>query len=102
MTGLLGVISDGPDNGAYGARATGEGKKWGLPDWWVGGWPVDPKTVSTVLGLDEFGRAVAWVKSYGGAEGTSFVRLWGREDPVNDLRMIKAVAEYGLKQKQAP
>jgi hypothetical protein len=23
--------------------------------------------------------------------------LWGREEPVNDLGMIKAAAEYGLK-----
>jgi len=102
MTGLLGVASDSADNGQYGARATPEGKRWGLPEWWVGGWSVDPKSVSTVLGLDEFGRAVAWVKNYGGGEGTGFVRLWGREEPVNDLMMIKAAAEYGLKSAQKP
>ncbi|HKV39900.1 MAG TPA: PQQ-binding-like beta-propeller repeat protein [Blastocatellia bacterium] len=97
MTGLLGVTSVGGENGDYGVTATAEGKKWGLPDWWTGGWSVDPKTVSEVLGVDEFGRAVAWVKNYGGAEGTGFVRLWGREEAMTSLASIKAVAEYGLK-----
>jgi outer membrane protein assembly factor BamB len=96
MTALLGVASGGFDNGQYGARATSEGKKWGLPDWWVGGWTVDPQTVTTVLGIDEFGRAAAWVKTFGGGLGTGFVRLWGREEPINDLKMIKSAAEYGL------
>ena len=96
MTALLGVASSGFDNGQYGARATPEGKKWGLPDWWVAGWSVDPQSVTTVLGTDEFGRAAAWVKTFGGGQGTGFVRLWGREELINDLKMIKSAAEYGL------
>jgi hypothetical protein len=67
-----------------------------LSGWWLGSSPVDTADVSTVLALDEFGRASAWVQDYGGPPGTGFVRVWGRPEAMDDLSGLRAVAEYGL------
>ncbi|HEX4682917.1 MAG TPA: PQQ-binding-like beta-propeller repeat protein [Gemmatimonadaceae bacterium] len=57
------------------ARATDAGVRWGLPLRWRTGWSVAPATVSEVLATDDLGLAGAWLKSYGGAPGTGFVRV---------------------------
>jgi outer membrane protein assembly factor BamB len=77
-----------------GARATTDGRRWGVPEWYVGGFAVPAGDVTTVLGLDEWGRSSAWVKSFGGPAGSGFVRLWGRKEPIGDMAWVKAVAEY--------
>ena len=94
---ILDVDHEGVDFSKYGSTATPEGLQWGLPPWWVGSMAIRPEEATIVLGLDENGRASAWVKSYGGPEGTGFVRLWGRQDLVSDLTALQAVAEYGLR-----
>ena len=43
----------------------------------------------TILGRDEFGLAVSWVRSYGGPPGTGFVRV-----PADDPMAIYLAAEY--------
>lgn len=84
--------------GWYQATVTTEGVKWGLVrDWWVGGFALEPDQVTTVLAQDETGRASAWVKNYGGPEGTGLVQLWHQRESQEDLVAIKAVAEYGLR-----
>jgi hypothetical protein len=45
--------------------------------------------VSLVLGLDEWGLAAAWIKSYGGPEGTGFMRV-----PSDDPQVIYLAAEW--------
>ena len=82
--------------GWYGANVTSEGVKWGLRGWWVGCGSVDVEEVTTVLALDENGRAAAWVKNYGGPEGSGLVQVWVNRETCGDLTPIKAVAEYGL------
>jgi hypothetical protein len=77
-----------------GARATPEGRRWGVPEWYLGGFAVPRADVTTVLGTDEFGRASAWVKSFGGPPGSGFVRLWGRKEPIGDLSWVQRVAEH--------
>ncbi len=77
-----------------GGRATPEGRRWGMPDWYLGGFAVPRGDVTTVLGTDEFGLASAWVKSFGGPPGSGFVRLWGRKEPIRDLAWVQAVAEH--------
>jgi len=69
----------------------------GLDPWWIGSRSVAVDQVTTVLGRDEHGRASAWVKSYGGPQGTGFVRLRGRPQVPSDLASVKAVAEHGLR-----
>ena len=93
-----------PGNGAIGvggwyqASVTAEGVRWGLVrDWWVGGFGVDDNQVSTVLARDETGHAAAWVKNYGGPDGSGLVQLWQNRDGKDDLASIQAVAEYGLR-----
>lgn len=83
--------------GWYASRATAEGKRWGLPDWWMGMGGVDPKQVTTVLALDEAGGAGSWVKSYGGPEGTGLVQLWISRDTPGNLTWVKGAVEYGLR-----
>jgi len=84
--------------GWYQSTVSAEGMKWGfVRDWWVGGFAVEPDQVTTVLARDETGRASAWVKNYGGPEGTGLVQLWHKRDGQEDLIAVKAVAEYGLR-----
>ena len=82
--------------GWYSVGPTKEGTTWGLQGWWIGlGW-VDPGQVSTVLARDENGMASAWVKNYGGAEGTGLVQLWVPRDRHVDLFPVKLAAEFGI------
>jgi hypothetical protein len=50
-----------------------------------------------VLALDEAGGAGAWVKSFGGPEGTGLVQLWISRDTPGPLTEIRAAVEYGLR-----
>jgi hypothetical protein len=38
-------------------------------------WSAEPSGVTTVLAEDEQGLAAAWVRRYGGPEGTGFIRI---------------------------
>ncbi len=83
--------------GWYGSRVTADGTRWGLTGWWVGLFStVETDQVTTVLALDEFGMAGAWVKNYGGPEGTGLVQLWIPPGTAVDLTRVKAAAEHGF------
>ena len=82
--------------GWFYSKVTSEGEKWGLTGWWVGIAAVDKYQVSEVLAEDENGNAAAWVKNFGGAEGTGLVQLWINRSVPQDLSKIKLAAEYGL------
>ena len=82
--------------GLYYSRVTSEGEKWGLTGWWVGIASVDTNQVSSVLAIDETGKAAAWVKNYGGPEGTGLVQLWVNRFVLQDLTGIRHAAEYGF------
>ncbi|HJU65710.1 MAG TPA: PQQ-binding-like beta-propeller repeat protein [Gemmatimonadaceae bacterium] len=88
-----GALTDVPHDSALfdrrGARATSDGAKWGLPNRWRDAWSVAPGGATRVLGMDEWGLAAAWVKSFGGDDGTGFVRV-----PTADLFAIYMAAEY--------
>ena len=82
--------------GYYASRRTAEGRRWGLRGSTVGSGAIDPAQATTVLAEDEFGMASAWVKNYGGAEGTGLLQLsLPRGTPV-ELSRYRAVIEYGL------
>jgi len=74
---LLGVPHEAAIFDMRGARATAAGARIGLPARWRDSWSVAPSGVSTVLGLDEWGLAAAWIKRYG--ERGRFVRVPGEE-----------------------
>jgi hypothetical protein len=95
---MLGVEQNNVFAGDCRVQATETGRRWGLPaGWWMSESPIDvpPGTVE-VLAADEHGHAAAWVKRYGGPEGTGFVRFGGRERKLPDSRVVLAIAEYGL------
>ena len=99
---ILGVHYPGESaigvGGWYQSTVTAAGINWGWTrDWWVGGFAVEPEQVTTVLARDETGRASAWVKNYGGPEGTGLVQLWHKREGPDGFIAIKAVAEYGLR-----
>jgi len=78
---------------AYYSYPTGEGDRMGYPKWWCSGYGVDPEKVTVVLGKDEHGRAVAWIKSYGGPKGAGILRLWGNDRLPHDMKFIKTITE---------
>jgi hypothetical protein len=78
----------------FGAHVTEAGQRWGLTGWWLAAWAVRPDSGTTVLALDENGRAAGWVRNFGGPPGTGFVQL-GRSDwPGEAIQQLAAVAEY--------
>ena len=85
---LTGVPHDSALFDFHGVRATPAGLRWGLQPRWRDAWSVDPAGVTTVLGLDDTGLAAAWVKSFGGAPGTGFVRV-----PFDDPLALYLAAE---------
>jgi len=86
---LTGVPHDSALFDRRGVRATTDGTRWGLPERWRDAWSVAPAGVTRVLGMDEWGLAAAWVKGYGGPEGTGFVRV-----PSGEPFAIYLAAEY--------
>jgi hypothetical protein len=81
---------------SYISHPTEKGKALGMPQWWSSGFGADPKQVTTVLALDEHGRATAWIKNYGGPEGTGIIRAWGSNQLPKDLSFIKTLAEKSI------
>ncbi len=90
-----GEVTDAMKGWFY-SKVTPEGEKWGLTSWWVGIASVDKNQVTKVLAEDENGNAAAWVKNYGGSEGTGLVQLWVGRSSLPDLSPIKLAVEYGL------
>jgi outer membrane protein assembly factor BamB len=74
---LLGVTHERSNFDPHGASATALGVRWGMEQWWIANWSADPETVTDVLAYDDDGLAAAWVRSYGGRDGSGFLRLYG-------------------------
>jgi hypothetical protein len=98
---VLGLRYGGPDTrgigGYFRAEATEEGRRRGLRGWWVSPSALDADEVTTVLARDEYGRAAAWEKTYGGPPGTGLLQLWVDRDAPHDLDAVRTAAEYGLR-----
>ena len=56
-----------------------EGRRLGLPPWWLDAWGADVTGLTRILARDELGQAAAWVKSYGGPPGSGFIRAFASE-----------------------
>ncbi len=94
---LLGVGHQGGNFDSITARATPAGEKWGLTNWWLSNWSADPARELTILARDEHGLAAAWVRNYGGPEGTGFVRVPVTPSPQGaptNLLELQIAAEY--------
>jgi outer membrane protein assembly factor BamB len=73
---LIGVRYTRGNFDPLGVKPTALGKRLGLADWYIDNWGALPEDVTTVLAHDEQGNAAAWVKNYGGATGTGFIRFY--------------------------
>jgi outer membrane protein assembly factor BamB len=95
---LLGVDHAESNFDFYATAPTDLGRSWGLHRGWVSSYAVAASNEIEILGIDENGRAGAWVKSFGGSTGTGFVGMGlDRATPPN-LDIVRRVAEYGLGQ----
>jgi eukaryotic-like serine/threonine-protein kinase len=82
--------------GWYPTTITAEGHRFGLRDSGIDTAPVDPRQVTTVLAVDEYGNAGSWVKSYGGPKGSGLLQLNVPRTAPTDLAPYQAAIEYGL------
>lgn len=82
--------------GYYPSTPTAEGMRWGLKTSMVTRNAMPVQDVSSVLAIDETGKAAWWVKNYGGRPGTGFVQTWLFQSSLPSLSEIFQVAEYGL------
>ncbi|HXI21351.1 MAG TPA: PQQ-binding-like beta-propeller repeat protein, partial [Gemmatimonadales bacterium] len=86
---LLGMALAGSIFDQRTVRPTAAGERWGLWLRWRDGWGIEPVEATEVLALDDWGLAASWVKSFGGAPGTGYVRA-----PTDDVQRIYDLAEY--------
>jgi outer membrane protein assembly factor BamB len=93
---LLSVSFEGGNFDPLTIQPTDTGRRWGILESWRGPWAADPYSVTEILGADEQGLAGAWVRSYGGPEGSGFLEipLALSSDGVSNLREIQTAAEY--------
>ena len=83
-------------NGYYASFPTRAGRALGLRSPFIASGAVDPDQSITVLAEDEFGKASAWLKSYGGAPGTGLLQLALPRQDVADYSEWRAVIEAGI------
>jgi hypothetical protein len=76
------------------AFATDEGKHWGIENSFTAFLPVDEKQVDVVLGKDENGKIVSWIKRYNADKNSGFVQIWIDNDFIDDMSSIIKVAEH--------
>jgi outer membrane protein assembly factor BamB len=95
---VFGVTFPAPETsgGYYASRPTDEGKRWGLRGSMVGSGAIDPAQASSVLAVDEYGMASAWVKNYGGADGTGLLQLSVPRSATTEFSRYRAAIEHGL------
>jgi len=93
---LLGVDFSEANFDFYGTEPTDLGRTWGLTRGWLSSYSIAASQEIDVLGLDEHGRAGAWVKSFGGPAGSGFVAVGLREVTLDALEVVRTLTEYGL------
>jgi outer membrane protein assembly factor BamB len=82
--------------GYYAVAPTAAGRAMGLRHAGVASSPVDAQPGIVVLASDEFGRASAWLRGYGGRPGTGLLQLELSRFETPDLAEIRAVIEHGV------
>jgi len=93
---LLGVDYSEANFDYYGSAPTELGHEWGLTSGWLSSYSVAVSDGIDVLGLDEHGRAGAWVKNFGGPPGTGFVGMGIFSVTLDALEAVRTVTEFGL------
>ena len=82
--------------GYYANVPTADGRRMGLRSGFVGFPALTPDEHITALANDEYGKASAWLRSYGGPPGTGLLQLSVPRQELSDLSEIQAAIEYGI------
>jgi hypothetical protein len=82
--------------GYYASMPTAAGRRMGLRHVSVAFPALAPDEHITALTRDEFGKASAWLRSYGGPPGTGLLQLSVPRQELSDLSEIQAAIEYGV------
>jgi len=82
--------------GYYAVAPTAAGRAMGLRHAGVASYPIDAQPGVTALATDEFGRASAWLRGYGGRPGTGLLQLQLSRFEAPDLAELRAVIEHGV------
>ncbi len=82
--------------GYYASVPTAAGRRMGLRSVVVGFPALAPDEHITSLANDEFGKASAWLRNYGGPPGTGLLQLSVYRQELSDLSEIQAAIEYGI------
>lgn len=93
---VAGVDFTGSIGSDHAARPTAAGRTWGLDRVRLAAMVPPAAPGATVLARDEIGQPAAFVRPFGGREGTGFVFLWGRGYRTDMLGEVRAVAEHGV------
>jgi outer membrane protein assembly factor BamB len=83
-------------SGIQPAFATDEGKHWGVENSFTAFLPTNEKQIDVVLGKDENGKPVAWIKRYNADKNSGLVQLWIDPDFIDDMSSIINVAEHAI------
>lgn len=81
------------DGGEYSCTATPAGKRVGLPDFFIASFSVEAAAVDEVLALNEYGRAVCWIKALGKGRFIQ-CRSWSQQPEARDLNVITNAAQF--------
>jgi eukaryotic-like serine/threonine-protein kinase len=95
-TRIIGVRYTRGNFDPLGVTPNALGERLGFSDWYLDNWGAMPQDVTTVFATDEHGNAAAWIKNFGGPNGTGFIRLpAGDGSPGRplDFILIQSIAE---------
>ncbi len=93
-TTLLGVDHSSANFDFYGSAPTELGDSWGLERGWLSTFSIDVADGIEVLGVDENGRAGAWVKNFGGPAGTGYIGMGLHRATLTNLEAAYVTAEH--------
>lgn len=82
--------------GYYPSTPTAAGRAMGMRHGFVGYPSIDAQAGVAVLASDEYGRAGAWLRSYGGAPGSGLLQLALPRQETPDYAEVQAVIEFGM------
>ena len=82
--------------GYYAVAPTAAGRATGLRHAGVASSPIDPQPGVTILCVDEFGRASAWLRGYGGRPGSGLLQLELPRNEPPDFAELRAAIEQGV------
>ena len=96
----ISIIDPRYSRGYYPYKLTADGRTMGLHDFWVGsGFFINKDSTTRILAVNEFGKAAAWIKNYGGPKGTGWLQLnaYSYKGIIGQqIYQFRAAIEYGI------